>query len=93
MGEELDKAKLYLEVDGEMKELGFLSDAVDVDVASDVNEHEEKTDYSQLSGEFEISLNAKDAKKLKRLIPKTKKERRILEDYNKKQFNNFIRRK
>ena len=88
-----EKSKLYIEVNGEYKELGVIADIKDIEPEI------EDEDYYQYDGSkegfsMEFELSEKDEKKLRNtLIPKTKKEKINIYNKNKNNFRNFIKRK
>lgn len=88
-----EKSKLYIEVNGEYRELGVIADIKDIEPEiEDEDYYQYNVPKEGFSMEFELS--EKDEKKLRNtLIPKTKKEKMNIYNKNKNNFRNFIKRK
>ena len=88
-----ERSKLYIEVNGEYRELGVIADIKDIEPEiEDENYYQYDVPKEGFSMEFELS--EKDEKKLRNtLIPKTKKEKINIYNKNKNNFRNFIKRK
>ena len=88
-----EKSKLYIEVNGEYKELGVIADIKDIEPEIE-DEDYYQYDVSKEGFSMEFELSEKDEKKLRNtLIPKTKKEKINIYNKNKNNFRNFIKRK
>lgn len=93
MGEELEKPKLYMEVNGEYRELGVLADIKDIEPEIE-DEDYYQCDIPEEGFSMDFELSKKDAKRLKSLlVTKNKKEKMNIYNQNKKEFRKFIKRK
>ena len=93
MGEELEKPKLYMEVDGEYRELGVIADIKDIEPEIEDEEYYQ-CNIPEEGFSMEFELSKKEEKRLRNvLVPKTKKERKNIYNKNKNEFRQFIKRK
>ena len=88
-----ERSKLYIEVNGEYRELGVIADIKDIEPKIE-DEDYYQYDVPKEGFSMEFELSKKDEKKLRNtLIPKTKKEKINIYNKNKNNFRNFIKRK
>lgn len=88
-----EKSKLYIEVNGEYKELGVIADIKDIEPEIE-DEDYYQCDVPEEEFLMKFELSKQDEKKLRNtLIPKTKKEKINIYNKNKNNFRNFIKRK
>lgn len=88
-----EKSKLYIEVNGEYKELGVIADIKDIEPEIE-DEDYYQCDVPEEEFSMKFELSKQDEKKLRNtLIPKTKKEKINIYNKNKNNFRNFIKRK
>lgn len=88
-----ERTKLYIEVNGEYRELGVIADIKDIEPEIE-DEDYYQYDVPKEGFSMEFELSKQDEKKLRNtLIPKTKKEKINIYNKNKNDFRNFIKRK